>query len=497
MSKTKPSPSFLAVDLGAESGRAMLGVLDDGNLTLTEIHRFPNSPVRLPDGLHWDVLRLWFELKIGIGLAAKQSGGNLTGIGLDTWGVDYGLLDKQGALVGNPFAYRDSRTDGMLEEGFRRVPREQLFETTGIQFMSINTLFQLLAMSQKCSKQLEIAETFLMMPDLFNYWLSGKMVCEFTIATTTQCYDPRKNDWAWQVLEKMGIPTRLFPGIVPPGTVLGPLSPYLTDELGVKQASVIAPACHDTGSAVAAVPAENASFAWISSGTWSIMGAEVLKPVIDAQTLKYNFTNEGGVRDTWRLSRNITGLWLVQECKRAWAQRGEDLSYDEITHLASEAEPFQALLDPDNPDFLKPGNMPERIQNYCRKTGQPVPESKGAIVRCALEGLAFKYRWVLDRLEEITAQRLEPVYIIGGGAKNRLLNQFTADVTGRRCIAGPDEATAIGNILMQAIALGHIRSLEEARAIVRSSFTPQVYQPGARTSWNEAYARFLEVLKNS
>ena len=295
----------------------------------------------------------------------------------------------------------------------------------------------------------------------------------------------------------MGIPTRLFPGIVPPGTVLGPLSPYLTDELGVKQASVIAPACHDTGSAVAAVPAENASFAWISSGTWSIMGAEVLKPVIDAQTLKYNFTNEGGVHDTWRLSRNITGLWLVQECKRAWAQRGEDLSYDEITHLASEAEPFQALLDPDNPDFLKPGNMPERIQNYCRKTGQPVPESKGAIVRCALEGLAFKYRWVLDRLEEITAQRLEPVYIIGGGAKNRLLNQFTADVTGRRCIAGPDEATAIGNILMQAIALGHIRSLEEARAIVRSSFTPQVYQPGARTSWNEAYARFLEVLKNS
>jgi len=492
------SRNFLAFDLGAESGRAILGRFDGQRIQLSEVHRFPNGPVYLPDGMHWDVLRLWTEIKQGLTLAARELDGNLAGVGLDTWGVDFGLLDRNGALVSNPYHYRDGRTDGMLEVAFRRVPREEVFAQTGIQFMPLNSLFQLLSMAVARAPALDIAETFLTMPDLFNYWLTGRKVSEFSIATTTQCYDPRKEDWARPLLEGLGIPPHIFPQIVPPGTILGDLLPPVAEEVRLKAARglpVIAPACHDTGSAVAAVPAEGPGFAWISSGTWSILGAELPTPVINEQSLAFNFTNEGGACHTFRFCRNIMGLWLVQECRRTWARQGEELSYDELTRMAAEAEPLQAVLDPDHGEFLKPGDMPARIRAFCQATGQPVPHGKGAIVRCALESVALKYRWVLERCEEMLGRRLEPLHIVGGGTRNRLLSQFAADAIGRRVITGPIEATATGNIVVQAMACGDLASLEEGREVVRNSFELTSFEPTSQSGWDDAYARLLSIMK--
>jgi rhamnulokinase len=492
----KDKLNFLALDLGAESGRAMLGQFDGARLRLAEAHRFANGPVCLPSGLHWDVLRLWREITCGIALAAQECEGELASVGLDTWGVDFGLLDRSGALLGNPYHYRDSRTDGMLDEAFRRVGCEEVFERTGIQFMQLNSLYQLLSMVVGESPMLEIAETFLTMPDLFNYWLTGRKVCEFSIATTTQCYDPRAGGWARSLLEKLGIPTHICPEIVPPGTVLGDMLPQVAEEVGTR-VPVIAPACHDTGSAVAAVPATGADFAYISSGTWSLMGAELAEPVINADSLAYNFTNEGGVGGTFRFLKNIMGLWLVQESRRTWAGQGKTLSYDVLTQMAAEAQPLRAIVDPDDGDFLKPGDMPARIRAFCERTGQSVPEGKGAIVRCALESLALKYRWTLERLEEMLGRRLEPIHIIGGGTQNRLLNQLAADATGRRVITGPIEATAIGNVLVQMMALGHIASLAEGRRIVCGSFDVETYEPQGGDDWEEAYGRFLELTEGA
>jgi len=489
--------NFLAIDLGAESGRAILATLDQEQLSLAEIHRFPNNPVRLPDGLHWDILRLWSEIKAALHIVTHKHHVQLDGIGIDTWGVDYGLLDRTGALIGNPYHYRDSRTDGLVEESFKRVPREQIFDLTGIQFMQLNTLYQLFSQVVQQAPALQIAETFLTMPDLLNYWLSGRKACEFTMATTTQCYNPRERAWSQPLLEALGIPAHIFPEVVQPGTVLGAVLPEIGEELGCGRVPVIAPACHDTGSAVAAVPAEAQHFAWISSGTWSIMGAEADDPIVNAQSLKYNFTNEGGVNNTWRFSKNIMGLWLVQECRRAWARAGEELSYDDTTQLAAEADPFHAIIDVDCNDFFQPGDMPARIQKYCAHTQQPVPETKGAIVRCALESLALKYRWGLERLEEMLGYRLEPIHIIGGGTKNRLLNQFTADATNRSVVAGPIEATAIGNVLMQTVALGHLSSLDEARALVRHSFKPETYEPCPASEWDAAYEKLNQLMQEA
>jgi len=492
---TTHSLNFLAFDLGAESGRGMLGQFDGKRIQLSEVHRFPNGPVYLPDGMHWDVLRLWTEIKQSMRLIAREHGGELAGIGLDTWGVDFGLFDRDGALVSNPYHYRDGRTDGMLEEAFRRVPREEIFERTGIQFMALNSLYQLLSMVVNHSPALDVAKTFLTMPDLFNYWLTGRKVCEFSIATTTQCYDPRQGDWARSMLEKMGIPTHIFPEVVPPGTALGALSPSVAEEVGLGDVPVVAPTCHDTGSAVAAVPAKGSDFAWISSGTWSIIGAELPEPVINEHSLAFNLTNEGGACGTFRFSRNIMGLWLVQECRRSWARQGEEFSYAELTHMAAEAEPFQSVIDPDYGEFFKPGDMPSRIRAFCRMTDQPVPQSKGAIVRCALESIALKYRLVLGRVEEILGRRLEPVHIVGGGTQNRLLSQFAADAIGRRVVAGPIEATATGNIILQAMALGHIASLEEGREVVRNSFDVTTFEPVSQAGWDEAYARLLTIME--
>jgi rhamnulokinase len=488
--------SYLALDLGAESGRAIIGMLNGDKLSLNEVHRFNNGPVRLPDGMHWDVLRLWSEIKTGIASAVKN-GTKLEGIGLDSWGVDFALLDKNKALLSNPFHYRDARTDGMLDEAFRRMSRAEIFANTGIQFMQINTLYQLLAMSMQKSPVFDIAKTYVSIPDLFNYWLSGEITNEFTHATTTQCLDPRKRDWATPALDAMYIPTHLFHPVTDPGTLIGTLLPDIATETGAGGVKIVVPACHDTGSAVVAIPAQNQDFAWISSGTWSIMGAEVHQPSLDEKALQYNFTNEGGVFGTWRLSKNILGLWLVQECRRTWQHAGDDLSYDEITRLASEAKPFLAVLDPDHNSFLHAGDMPDRICKYCKDTNQSVPQTKGEIIRVALESIALKYRWVLERLEELTGKHLDPIHIIGGGTKNRLLNQFTADSTGRTVITGPVEATAIGNVLMQAIALGHLNTLDDARAVVRASFTPETYHPASKDGWDAAYAKLLTLLDSN
>jgi rhamnulokinase len=486
---------YLALDLGAESGRAIVATLEEDRLALNEVHRFGNGPVRLPDGLHWDVLRLWSEIKAGIAAAIK-SGARPAGIGLDTWGVDFALLDKNGALLGNPFHYRDARTDGIPDEAFRRIPRAEIFAQTGIQFMQLNTLYQLYSMALARSPLFDVAESFVTIPDLFNYWLSGKITNEFTVSTTTQCYNALTGDWSKGMLETLGIPSRLFGVVSAPGTVIGALLPEVAEETGAGAISVVLPACHDTGSAVAAVPARNQDFAWISSGTWSIMGAEVLQPVLSEKALAYNFTNEGGVFGTWRLCKNIIGLWLVQECRRYWRDHGEDLTYDEITRLAAEARPFLAVIDPDADLFFHPGNMPEKIGEFCAESGQSIPQTKGEIVRVALESLALKYRWTLDCAEELSGKRLDPIHIIGGGTKNRLLNQFTADCTGRTVVTGPVEATAIGNVLMQAIGLGHLGSLSEARALVRSSFEVEEYQPAQQGDWDAAYSKLLKLLND-
>lgn len=497
MSSTK---NYLAFDFGAESGRAILGTFDGDRLALAEVHRFLNTPVRLPGVLHWNILQLWQEIKNGIERSVRSSSGAPASIGIDTWGIDFGLLDRNGALIGNPTHYRDQRTDGMIDAACARVPKAEIFGQTGIQFMQINTLYQLFAMVLKADPALESAATFLTVPDLFNYWLTGRKVCEFSNATTTQAFNPAHHGWATALLTRLGIPTHIFPEIVTPGTILGPMQRAISDELNIRTTiPVVAPACHDTGSAVAAVPASNQRFGWISSGTWSIVGAEVPHAVVNADTLAYNLTNEGGVNGTYRLCKNVAGLWLVQECRRTWAREGAEHSYAELTALAAEAAPFRAIIDPDHSIFLKPSevgdDMPSRIRTRCQATGQPLPESKGAIIRCALESLALKYRWVLEKLELILGYQLEPLHIVGGGTQNQLLCQLTADATGRQVIAGPVEATAIGNVIMQALALGDLASLAEGRDLIRRSFDVVSYAPTAdRAAWDEAYDRLGQQL---
>jgi rhamnulokinase len=484
---------FLAFDLGAASGRAIVGSFNGELLSLEEVHRFPNGPVHVLDGLHWDALRLFSELKHGLAKAVHEHDLNLVSLGLDTWGVDFALLDGQGVLLGNPYHYRDARTDGMLEEAYRRVPREEIFEATGIQFLQINTLYQLLSMLVHDSPLLSVADKLLMTPDLFNYWLTGHKVSERTIASTSQCLNPKTGDWAAALAERMGIPIHIFPEIVQPGTVLGELWPAIADETGASGISVVAPGCHDTACAVAAVPAETERYAYISSGTWSVMGAEVGEPVITAKSLEYNFTNEGGVCDTIRLLDNLTGLWLIQECRRTWTAEDDTLSYQELTEMAEAAPPFTALINTGAGDFLAPGDMPARIREFCARTGQAVPEGKGALVRTVLESLALKYRWTLDRLEELLGYSLETLHIVGGGSQNQLLNQFTADAIGRPVVAGPVEATATGNVMMQMLALGHVTSLEEGRELVRRSFGTRTYMPRDVAIWDEAYKKYLTL----
>ena len=486
----------LVFDLGAESGRAVLGRFDGSRLVLEEVHRFPNGPVRLKDSIYWDTLRLFSEIKQGISSAIRNHACEPDSAGIDTWGVDFGLLDRSGELIGNPFHYRDRRCDGMLEAAFSRVPRAEIFEQTGIQFMQINTLYQLLAMALQDSPALSSAGTILLMPDLFNYWLTGTTRSERTIASTSQCLDPNTGRWAMGLLDRLGIPTRIFPEIVEPGTVLGPLLPSVAEETGAGPVQVIAGGSHDTASAVAAVPAQTDDYAYLSSGTWSLMGVELPKPVISAKALAYNFTNEGGVGGTIRLLKNITGLWLIQECRRTWAAEGSSLAYEEIARLAADAPPSAAFVDPDHRDFMAPGDMPARIRAFCRQTGQQPPETIGSLARLVFESLALKYRLTLEMLEELVGKHLATIHIVGGGSQNRLLSQFTADATGRTVVAGPVEATAAGNALMQLIALGELGTIEDGRAVIRSSFRTETYHPRDTLRWEDAFQGFLKLMQH-
>ncbi len=486
--------AFVAFDLGASRARVMLGQMDGDRLQLSEIHRFINNPVRLPDGYHWDVLYLWQNIKDGLRLAVRQQKSALVSLGVDAWGADFALLDKSGGLIFNPYYSMDKRTEGMPAEAFRRVSREAIYEQTGVQFIRFNSLYQLLALVSRQSPALRDAQTFLMLPDLFNFWLSGSALCEFTEASTSQCLDIRKQVWSVPLLERMGIPIQIFPPIIQPGTPLGALLKGVADETGAAPISVIAPACHDTASAVAAIPAEGPDIAWITSGTWSIMGVDVKTPVITTQARLANLANEGGVNRTYRLSKNVAAMWLIQECRRTWANSGEDLSYAKLAELGAAAEPLLAVIDPDAQEFLTPGDMPERIRAYCKKTGQAVPETRGVIVRVILEGIALKYRWILELLEGILGRSLNTIHIVGGGTQNRLLSQLTADATNRLVKSGPLEATALGNILMQMQALGHIHSLGEGRDLIRRSFPLETFEPNHTSRWDAAYGRLLNLL---
>ncbi len=486
--------AFLAIDLGAESGRAMLGRIDK-HLTLDEIHRFPNGPVRVIDHIHWDVLRLWAEIQNSLHIAAGSTGGALAGIGLDTWGVDFGLLDSADRLIGNPYHYRDARTNGMVEAVCQIVPRAKIYNQTGVQFMQLNTLFQLFAMRQGNDPALQSARSFLTIPDLFNFWLTGSKANEYTISTTTQCYNPREKRWASELLAALDIPRPIFQPIIQPGTVLDYIRASVVEETSCERILVIAVGCHDTASAVAAVPAEETDFIYISSGTWSLMGIESGQPIINANSLHYDLTNEGGVCDATLLLKNIMGMWLLQECRRQWANAGKNYSYDDLTNLAVDASALKSLIYIGDSRFLAPGNMVGRIQEFCNETNQSVPQTDAEIVRCILESLALEYRWGAEKLHELSGRALPVIHIIGGGSRNQLLNQFTADVTGCEVIAGPVEATAIGNILIQAVALGQLSSLTEGRTLVRRSFDVTTYQPGNRSPWDEAYNRYLALRK--
>ncbi len=486
--------AFLAVDMGASSGRHVAGLFDGERLTLEEVHRFDNGPVAAAGHLYWDFLRQWENIVQGLRTAAAKFGGRIKSVGVDTWGVDFGLLGRGDELLGNPHHYRDPRTDGMLDRAFAVVPREEIFAATGLQFMQFNTLYQLLAMKLAGSPLLDVAESLLMMPDLFHWLLTGVKANEFTDATTTQFYDPRRGGWATELLDRFELPTRILGQIVAPGTTLGALRPAVAEATGLSGVQVVVPGTHDTASAVMAVPAasregQRPDWCYISSGTWSLMGVETPQPVVNEKCRALNFTNEGGVGGTTRLLKNICGLWLVQECRRQWNQAGSNYSWDDLNRQSAAAKPLQSLIDVDDSSFLAPGDMPEAIRTFCRRTGQPIPESHGAIVRCALESLALKYRQVLASLEELIGGRLETIHIVGGGTQNRQLCQMAADACGRRVVAGPIEATAIGNIMLQAVAARAVASIPQAREVIRHSFAVEEYHPQDTAAWDAAFKR--------
>jgi rhamnulokinase len=483
---------ILAFDLGAESGRGVLGLYDGQKLRLEVVHRFPNGPVRTLDTLHWDVLRLHADMLHTLRLCAAQHG-SIDSLGVDTWGVDFALLGRGGTLLGNPRHYRDPHTEGVMERAFTRVPRTEVFRQTGLQFMRFNTLFQLLALQEARSPLLDVAETLLFMPDLFHYFFTGLKVNEYTDASTSQMLDPATRTWAHSLVKTFGLPGHILGTLVQPGTVLGPLRTTVAAETGLNAAPVITPASHDTGSAIAAVPATGTAWAYISSGTWSLMGVELSRPLLSDAALAANFTNEGGVGGTTRFLKNIMGLWLVQECRRAWERTGTSYSYDDLSRLAEAAPPFVSIVNPDDDSFILPPSMPQALADFCRRSGQPAPADAGAMVRCALESLALCYRWVLEKLEQLTGQRLETIHVVGGGSQNTLLNQFTADACNRPVLAGPVEATAIGNVLVQAVGLGVLGSLAEAREVVRRSFEGRTFTPSNSTAWQGPYERFVTM----
>jgi len=487
-----PIDHYLAVDLGASGGRVMLGRWDGAHISIEPLTRFDNGPIPVHGHLHWDILGIWKHINDGIRLHTSRGGAPIAGISVDSWGVDYGLLDARGNLLANPTCYRDHRTDGLLERAFAQVPSDDIFATTGIQFMQFNTLYQLLSMRLGADPQLAMASKLLLIPDLIHYWMSGVARVEYTNASTTQMLDCTTRTWATALLDRFEIPSHVLPDIIMPGTVLGPLLSSVCDDTGLRQAPpVIAGATHDTGAAIAAIPNLDQHSVYISSGTWSLMGMEIAQPVVSAAARAVNFTNEGGINGTIRLLKNIAGLWLLQECRRIWAQQGLRYSWEELMALASQSPAFASIINPDAAVFLNPDDMPTAIQQYCATHHIAVPQGPGAIVRCILESLALRYRTVLDTLRDLTGHHIDTIRIVGGGSQNQLLNRFTADACNLPVVAGPVEATALGNVLIQALTTGAIPDLASGRRIIAASFPPTIIDPNTdRAAWDAQLARF-------
>ena len=467
--------TFIAFDLGATSGRAIAGTLAGSKIEMEEISRFSNGIIPVGDHFHWNILGIYNILKNSLKTCAQEGKYKPESIGIDTWGVDFGLLAADGSLLGEPYAYRDPHTNGMMEEYFKLVPREKVYDLTGIQFMQFNSLFQLFAMKRNGSSLLEAAKDLLFLPDMLNYLFTGVKKAEFTIASTSQMLNPKTMTWANELFDAFGAPVSLMQEIVLPGTIVGKLSDAIAKETGIGKIPVVAVGSHDTASAIAAVPAEGENWAYLSSGTWSLMGIETRKPLVNKETEEMNFTNEGGIEGTFRFLKNITGLWLLEQCRKEWEH--ENLSYDRLMDMAKAEETSQSFVDPDAPDFMNPENMVEAISNYCSRTGQKAPETIGQFVRCIFESLALKYKYTLDLLKKVSPHPIEKLHVIGGGSKNAYLCQLTANATGIPVIAGPAEGTAMGNLLVQAMALGHISSLADIRKVVRNSVETQTYLP--------------------
>lgn len=483
---------YVACDLGAESCRVILGTLSEDQLVIEEIHRFPNRPVEVFGTLRWNVLQIFEELKNGLRKVAAQ-GCRIDSVSVDSWGVDYVYLRGQEPLLTLPYNYRDLRTDGMLEKAFALVPPDVIYSETGIQFMQINTLYQLLDDLEHRREILELSDQYLNIADYFNYLLSGVRCSEESLASTTQLFNPRERKWSWQLVEKFGLPRRIFPKLVQSGTKLGPVRRDIREEVGLEDTQVVAGCSHDTGAAVAAVPAEGENWCYVSSGTWSAVGIELEDPIINAASLAHGFANEMGYGGTVLFRKNVVGLWVVQQCRREWAREGHEYAYDDLTKMAQEAEPLKSLINPAASRFVKPGLMPQKIINYCRETNQPSPKTHGQIIRCVLESLALRYREVLREIAITAGQEPKYLHIVGGGSKNQLLNQLAANAAQVPVLAGPSEATAVGNILVQAIALGHLGSLADLRRVVRQSFPVALYRPEDALTWMRAYERFQKL----
>ena len=482
----------LAFDFGASSGRAILGIFDGERIELQEVHRFSNDPVKINGTVYWDVQRLFFEIKQGI-LKAKEAGG-FDSIGIDTWGVDFGLLRKDGTLVENPVHYRDARNDGMVEKATEYMSKERMYDITGIQFMDFNTIFQLLSLKENRPYILEEADKLLFMPDLLNYMLSGVKSTEFSIATTSQMVDLKTNNWSDEILDTFGIKKNLLTDIAPTGAVIGQLSDEICEELGVEKADIVSVAAHDTQSAITATPCEYDDFAFISCGTWSLFGTEVKEPIINEASKKLNVTNEGGYDYTTAFLKNICGLWLIQESRRQWIREGKEYSYAELEKLALECEPFKCFIDPDAPEFAPMGNLPRRVKEYCEKTGQYVPQTVGEIIRCIYESLALKYRDTFDGIKECTGKDYDRIHVMGGGTKDKLLLQMTAQSCNVNVYGGPIEATALGNVAIQLMSTGAIKDIKEARKIIAKGENLKLYEPNDNASWEKAYEDFKSII---
>lgn len=483
----------LAFDFGASSGRAIVGVFDGEKIELREVHRFSNDPVKINGTFYWDVQRLFFEIKQGI-LKAKEDGG-FDSIGIDTWGVDFGLLRKDGTLVENPVHYRDARNDGMVEFAKKYMSQEEMYDITGIQFMDFNTIFQLLSLKENRPYILEEADKLLFMPDLLSYMLSGVKSTEYSIATTSQMVDLKTRNWSDKILDTFGIKKDLLTDVVPTGAVIGQLSDDICEELGVPKADVISVASHDTQSAITAAPCEYEDFAFISCGTWSLFGTEVKEPIINDASKKLNVTNEGGYDYTIAFLKNICGLWLIQESRRQWIREGKEYSYAELEKMALECEPFKCFIDPDAPEFAPMGNIPERVRKYCEKTGQYVPQTVGEIMRCIYESLALKYRLTFDGIKDCTEKEYDRIHVMGGGTKDKLLLQMTAQSCNVNVYGGPIEATALGNIAVQLMSSGAISDIKEARKIIAQGENLKLYTPNDRDDWEKAYETFKQIIK--